>query len=200
MPAPAHPKYSAAELRTLRHSNKLNRSVRKSLFKYNIWQELDREAYRYQCQVVGDELGKAKSEHWHNKLSEADNHNDIYLIANSLLFGPKVQNLPFHDSVQNLSGQFAEHSIQKIVTIHNGLCQNINTDNQCDETQVISILGALKPATNEEISKVICSSALKSCDSNPIPSWLLKLCLSELLLPSHISLTCLSPPVLYLMN
>ena len=186
MPATARLKYSADELKSLRHSHKRNRSVRKSLFKYNIWQartrsELHREAYRYQCQVVGDELGKAKSEHCHNKLSEADNHKDVYLIANSLLFGPKVQNLPTHDSVEDLSEQSADYFIQKIVTIHNGLCQNINTDNQCDETQVISIFGSLKPATNEEISKIICSSASKSCDLNPIPTWLLKLCLSELL-------------------
>ena len=103
-----------------------------------------------------------RPEHYHNKLSEADNHKDVYSIANSLLFGPKVQKLPTHDSVQDLSEQF--YFIQKIVTIRNGLCQNINTDNQCDETDVIFILGSLKPATDEEISKIIRSSASKSCD------------------------------------
>ena len=103
--------------------------------------EPDQEAYRYQCQVVRDELVKAKSEHYQNKLSEADNHTDVYSIANSLLFGPKVQTLPTHDSVQDLSEQFADYFIPKIATIRNGLCQNINTDNLCDETDVISILG-----------------------------------------------------------
>ena len=63
----------------------------------------------------------------------------------------------------------------------NGLCQNINTDNQCDETDVISVLGSLKPATNEKISKIIHSSASTSFDLDPIPTCLLKLCLSELL-------------------
>ena len=143
--------------------------------------ELDREVYPYQCQVVRDELVKAKSEHYDNKLTEADNHEDVYWIANSLLFGPKVQKLPIHDSEQDFSEQFADYFIQKIVIIRNGLCQNINTDNQCDETDVISILGSLNPATNEEISKLIRSSASKSCDLDPIPTWLLKLCLSELL-------------------
>ena len=83
--------------------------------------------------------------------------------------------------MQDFSEQFADFFIQKIVTIRNGLCQNINTDNQCDETDVIFILGSLKPATDEEISKTIRSSASKSCDLDPIPTWLLKLCLSELL-------------------
>ena len=143
--------------------------------------EPDREAYPYQCQVIRDELVKAKSEHYHNKLSEADNHEDVYWIANRLLFGPKVQKLPIHDSEQDFSEQFADYFIQKIVIIRNGLCQNINTDNQCDETDVIYILGSLNPATNEDISKIIRSSASKSCDLDPIPTWLLKLCLSELL-------------------
>ena len=87
-----------------------------------------------------------------------------------------MQKLTTHDSVQDLSEQFADYFIQKIVTIQNGLCQNINIDNQCDETDVIS-----NPATNEEISKIIRSSASKSCDLDHIPTWLLKLCLSELL-------------------
>ena len=44
---------------------------------------------------------------------------------------------------------------------------------------MISILGSLNPATNQEISKTICSSASTSCDLDPIPTWLLKLCFSE---------------------
>ena len=164
---------------TVRDAKRLRRKLERRWRKTR--SEPDREAYRYQCQVVRDELVKAKSEHYHNKLSEADNHKDVYSIANSLLFGPKVQKLPTHDSVQDLSEQFADYFIQKIVTIRNGLCQNINSDNQCDETDVISILGSLNPATNEEISKIIRSSASKSCDLDPIPTWLLKLCLSELL-------------------
>ena len=63
-----------------------------------------------------------------NKLSETDNNTDVYSFANSLLFGPKVQKLPTHDSVQDISKQFADYFIQKIVTIRNGLCQNFNTE------------------------------------------------------------------------
>ena len=101
-----------------------------------------RDAYCSQCEVVRDELVKTKSEHYHNKLSEADNHKDVYSIANSLLLGPKVQKLSTQDSVQDLSEQFADYFIQKIVSLCNGLCQSINTDNQCGETDVISILGS----------------------------------------------------------
>ena len=107
--------------------------------------------------MINDELVETKSEHYHNKLSETDNHKNVY--RKQFIVWSKVQKLPTHDSVQDLSEQFADYFIQKIVTIRNRLCQNINTDNQCDETDVIFILGSLKPATNEEISKIIRSSA-----------------------------------------
>ena len=42
MRAPGHLKYRAAELRSLPHPHTLNRSARKSLLKYNIWQPRSR--------------------------------------------------------------------------------------------------------------------------------------------------------------
>ena len=51
MQAPACIRYSAAELRYLRHSHKLNRSVRKSLFKYNIWQPRSRSSDIFFCWI-----------------------------------------------------------------------------------------------------------------------------------------------------
>ena len=110
-----------------------------------------------------------------------------------------MQKLPTHDSVQDLSEQFADNFIQEIVTIRNELRQSINIDNQCDETDVIFIQGSIKPTTTEEISKIISSSASKSCDLDPIPTfegfWSsvcltaishhIKFCLSELLHTSH---------------
>ena len=66
------------------------------------------------------------------------------------------------------------HSWQEVIPLISNKKRGIQTD-------VISILGSLKPATNQEISKIIRSSASKACDLDPIPTWLLKLCLSELL-------------------
>ena len=48
-----------------------------------------------------------------DKLSEADNNKDVYSIAKSLLLGQKVQKLPTHDLVQNLSEQISDYFIQR---------------------------------------------------------------------------------------
>ena len=60
---------------TVRGAKRLRRRLERRWRKTQ--SEPDREAYRSQCQVVRDELVKAKSEHYHNKLSEADNHKDV---------------------------------------------------------------------------------------------------------------------------
>ena len=55
--------------------------------------ETDKEVYRTQCKVIRDELVKAKSDYF-NKLSEADNQNNVYSIVNGLLFGPTERQIP----------------------------------------------------------------------------------------------------------
>ena len=61
-----------------------------------------------------------------------------------------------------------------------------------------SVLSSLKPATSDEIAKLIKNSAPKSCDIDPIPTLLLKLCQDELLpVITHIvntSLSCSTVP------
>ena len=81
-------------------------------------------------------LAKTKSEYYHNKQSETNSYKKNYSIANGLLLGPH------HNSLKDLSGQFADYFIKKIVISRNRLCHSINTDNQCTETDVISILGS----------------------------------------------------------
>jgi hypothetical protein len=45
----------------------------------------------------------------------------------------------------------------------------------------VSLLETLSPATEDEVRKLVQQSAPKSCDLDPIPSWLLKECLDELI-------------------
>jgi hypothetical protein len=42
-------------------------------------------------------------------------------------------------------------------------------------------LTRFRPLSNDEVRKLILKSASKSCDLDPIPTWLLKHCLEELL-------------------
>ncbi len=49
----------------------------------------------------------------------------------------------------------------------------VNSDNNCHDDNVCTQLSSFKPATCEEVSKVL-SSPTKSCSLDPVPTWLLK--------------------------
>ena len=84
--------------------------------------------------------------------------------------------------MNELAEKFANYFVEKIVTIRNGLQSEaqVSGENEADYS-LESVLSSFTPATEEEISKFIRRSASKSCDLDPIPTWLLKLCLDSLL-------------------
>ena len=50
-----------------------------------------------------------------------------------------------------------------------------------DNLSMDNCLVKFNPASEEEIQKIIKKSPNKSCELDPVPTWLLKLCLHELL-------------------
>ena len=68
----------------------------------------------------------------------------------------------------------------KIKLIHS----NFSVDNQSipsDIPSVVKSLSVLAPASTEEVRKLILASPTKSCSSDPIPTFLLKDCIEQLL-------------------
>ena len=140
--------------------------------------------YREQCCAVNSELNKARTEYYHNKLSESQSPKETYRIGNDLLFPKQESALPSHESVSQLTEQFADFFNDKIEVIRSNLAQRTATRQgrlHRDTQQPQQLLTSFRPATESEISKLIKRSATKSCDLDPIPTWLLKLSLVELL-------------------
>ena len=130
---------------------------------------------------------------------------EVYQVANTLLFGKSVNHLPTHDSVPALVERFADYFTEKIKTIRKILCDTLGDGEGYAEEHrhVESYLTSFTPATESEISRLIRKSPSKSCELDPLPTWLLKLCLNELLpVITYIVNTSLSssevPPVLKL--
>lgn len=83
------------------------------------------------------------------------------------------------ETTQNLSNFFTS----KIENIRDEIRSN-QTDNAKEheiEPQTNSRLSNFLPASQEEVRKIIQSSPNKSCELDPIPTWLLKSCLDKLL-------------------
>ena len=141
------------------------------------------EDHKTQRNIVNDKLQKAKYKYYHDRLDATDTQKDIYRVADSLLFGKTENPLPSHDDISELVERFATFFSDKIKKIRNEICHNISNSNSdhVPQNNIKSFLTTFEPATSEEISKLIRKCASKSCDLDPLPTWLLKLCLEELL-------------------
>ena len=141
-----------------------------------------RQEYRTECNTVNALLDEAHRNYYHDKLSNVTNQKDTYQIANGLLFGDKVSALPTADSIPELAERFSTYFSDKIRLIRQDLdSQNSIKSDDSYKPDIKHILDEFSPATDTEISKIIKACASKSCELDPIPTWLLKLCLNELL-------------------
>ena len=102
----------------------------------------------------------------------------MFQLTSKLLNSESKQVLPTCDNPHNLANIFVQFFEDKIKTIREKFdVSSITTDRQAYE----SSLSAFRPATETEIHNVIMSSPTKSCQLDPIPTWLLKQCLPDLL-------------------
>ena len=91
--------------------------------------------------------------------------------------------LPNGGTPKELAQQFSNFFTQKIDTIRHDLQSIASPISQLPETHadVSEPLVAFAPASQEEVRAIIKKSPDKSCELDPVPTWLLKQCLDELL-------------------
>ena len=92
--------------------------------------------------------------------------------------------LPIHESADQLATIFDDFYIDKVATVR----RNINIGNPCD-IHVTTLdddvmfdgipLQRFLPATHDDVKRIITHSPNKSCDLDPIPTWLLRQCLDH---------------------
>ena len=106
------------------------------------------------------------------------------------LLGKKTDNpLPDHISAYDLANQFNNFYSDKVQAIRDDIEKatnkvNIPPDGSRDNNPTranSNKLSSYKTVTQEDIEKLITKSASKSCELDPIPTWLLKHCLEPLL-------------------
>ena len=81
--------------------------------------------------------------------------------------------MPSHKSDLQLASDFSNFFTSKVSTIRESL-------NHEDTSNFVSILHSFTPTTIEELVRIIKLSPNKYCELDPLPTWLLKLCVQEL--------------------
>jgi len=145
--------------------------------------EIHRQLYRAQCTIVNNLLIKTRQDYYQEKLiTSGSDQKAIYKTANFLLGRSRSTVLPEHESSKELANRFGAFFTEKIVKIRQNLTSSdgIHTNDIPDEHDIPQ-LTEFAPVTEEDVRKVIAKSPNKSCDMDPLPTWLLKDCLDELL-------------------
>ena len=103
----------------------------------------------------------------------------LYKIIDNLTMTDNKQKLPKTRKIEKLPTHFMDFFEEKIKDIRRNF--QIMSSTTYPERNDEQCLYVLDPATDAEIYSIVMKSPNKSCDLDPIPTWLLKCCIEELL-------------------
>ena len=106
-------------------------------------------------------------------------------MFNKLLGRSGSSSLPAHTSEQELADRFNTFFIDKIKTIRVGLAENpVEYPDRLRSVRAPftgSPMEDFQPVSSDDVAKVIGASPSSSCPLDPLPTWMLKKCLTTLL-------------------
>ena len=163
------PWFNGSVLAARQHRRKAERKWRKTRLDSD--RTLFKKANRNVCQIIDT----AKEDFLKDKLGSCS-VKEVYQIIHSLL-NKKLNQLPLYDSASRLANQFSSFFVNKIKRIRVELdaCNEpVNIQFSDIENQNIPLFADFQLLTQSDVSRIIMSSATKSCRLDPIPTWLLK--------------------------
>ena len=108
----------------------------------------------------------------------ANNPKKLHSITDKLLVNQHQQTLPSDEDHSHLANSFGAFFELKIDNISQHFNLNVDSSEQILPNIELSVM---RPATIEVVRKLISSYSNKSCELDPVSTWLPKKCLHELL-------------------
>ena len=168
------PWYNEEVLSAKREKRKAERKYRKS--KLTVHLDILRDARRRVNQLSRE----AKSLYYRSKIEDcAGDQRALFRLTNELMHRERNTQLPAFEDPLTLANDFVQYFVDKIERISRGFGDTESKSDQRHESNVPEI--TLHPVSEEELKKVILGGNSKSCHLDPIPTTLLKECVSVLL-------------------
>ena len=132
--------------------------------------------YKVKCFNVLKALRSARREYYHTLITQAPSQKEIFRVTNSLLNSKADRVFPATESSKELAEEFSEFFINKIKVIReNLLTQRADVVGVSEyTTPPLSSICTFSETSDSEVTEIIKSMGTKSCDLDPIPTWLLK--------------------------
>ena len=165
------------------YSEEIRNSKRKRRSLERKWRhsksDVDKVQYRNQCAILAKQLSDTKAVYYSTKIHDcAGNPKLLHKLTNKLIVGQHHHQLSSSDHDVHLANKFSHFFDDKISVIRNRFQRNSSA---VKESFSGENLENIRPATDEEVKALILSCSNKSCELEPIPTWLLKICINELL-------------------
>jgi len=129
-------------------------------------------------------LKKAKTSYYSEKIADADRDTKkMYKVTKHLLDGDTEPVFPDSSSDKQLAEDFGHFFLNTINTIRNDLTSKTIHNAVLPQTAPCAVepLVKFEPTTMKEVADIITKAPEKSCELDPVPTWLLKECLNDLL-------------------
>ena len=146
---------------------------------------IDHAIYRNQCAVTNKLLNMSKVKYYEKVESCGRDMKNLVKVTRHLMGETTDAVLPSGKPANVLAQDFSDFFIDKVEGIRSDIARNKShqqTDSVVPETPFSGEqFSNFSVASDMEIAKIIRNSPNKSCELDPIPTWLMKDCLNELL-------------------
>ena len=137
--------------------------------------------YKKERSELNKRIQNAKVNYYNGLVEETHgNQKALFQLIKKLGRTTKEQPLPKHESISQLSEDFSDFFIDKIVKIREGFTSSTNYDKYDKKETPPPPFTEFKIISNDDAKKLINNAANKSCELDPIPTDLVKLCADEL--------------------
>ncbi|KAL8610879.1 hypothetical protein ACOMHN_056734 [Nucella lapillus] len=124
---------------------------------------------------------KAKSLFYNTSISEAKSSKELYNITNRLCARSKITHLPTIFPLHALPDMFSDFFCSKVEKIRNDLDAQVVASHPLGKPFDGEPLFSFSQVTEDDVLKILKSSAPKTCDLDPLPTPLLYECLDTVL-------------------
>nr|XP_054757263.1 uncharacterized protein LOC129263376 [Lytechinus pictus] len=162
----------------IREARRLRRRAERRMMKSGL--QVDKTLYRQECETYYNLITDAKSKYFRSEIANADS-KQLFSIVQKLTTPSQSSIYPEHSSASDLANKFSEFFSKRISDIVSSFAHDVSSDQQHPVGSLNCKLSEFTPVTEVQLRHLIKSLPPKFCSLDPLPTWLLKDCIDELL-------------------
>jgi hypothetical protein len=138
------------------------------------------ELFKEQRNLVTKLIKESKTKHFSDLVNQAKDQKELFSLMNKLMSRGPCKKLPVHTSSKALADKFANFFSNKISLIRKDIEEQHLPRVEDPMPSCGSRFSQIPLASLESITKVIKSCTSKSCQLDPVPTWIIKSCIAAI--------------------